>query len=532
MKKLRWTFILHSSFFKQTKVCNYILYSIFYILFFCPIFLNAAEYQDINSVIAVDFPAPWQQVKSDDPQVVLKLEKGKAFFAFTKLDSELNDKYLKVRVNEVMKKHGLPISDDPPKASIRGVANVYYVSYESMGMDIYVGYFTYNAASFEISARGISEEEFTNIVKTIRKPGEKIQIPKPPKPKKVKVVVKVPEEEDIELSIEVSTTPTVVEISPTTTQVMPTPAVTLPLPEKKEKLPPYVLRKPVTFFFWITVIILWIVGIFPARYFGLKIENPKIAPPPKEVPPDFFFPFLVDCFPTRKVINYRIVTRQKQMLIGNFNIEHVFYIYGAIYGIVFFHIFWSFLVFAGKENQLVDFFLAFPFGRFFASFPEIFFLVPLLIGISIWFNKKQVLQLFDYQGNLILDAQKESSYCIIRDGKGKEVARLEKKGSALKRTWNFVDTDNQVIFEIKDEHPKISLYGKIFGNLKGILKSRYGIFVQDRRAGFVFRTPQRPMHFQIHLEYNYARLAHPAQILTSILYIESKERTPIYPTLF
>jgi hypothetical protein len=517
------------------KKINLFVIPVVFLLVIEPVFLNAAEHKDVNSVFAVDFPSAWQSSKSEDPEVVLKLEKGKAFFEFTKLDSELSEYYLKTRVKEQissLRSKGSSISGDIQTATIHGVASLYYTSYESMGMEMYIGFFTYNAASFAISARGISQSEFKGIVNTIRKPGEKIQVPKPPKSKKVKVIVKIPEEEDIELSIEVSTHPATVEISQATAAEPSVAAITLPPPKKKEKLPPYFSRNPIPFFFWMPVIILWVAGVFCARNFGFKIENPKIAPPPKEVPPDFFFPFIVDCFPSMKAINYRIVTRQKQMLIANFNIEHEFYIAGSIYGTVFFHILWSFFAFMGKGNQVIDFFLAFPFGSFFASFPEIFFLVPLLIGISTGFNKKQVLQLFAYQGNMMLDARKESSYCLMRDGKGKEVARLEKKGSFLKRTWNFVDTDNQVLFEIKDEHPKILLYRKIFGNLNGTLKSRYGIFVQDRRAGFVFRTPGLPKHFQIHLEYNYARLAHSAQILMSILYIESKEKDPIYPSPF
>ena len=56
--------------------------------------------------------------------------------------------------------------------------------------------------------------------------------------------------------------------------------------------------------------------------------------------------------------------------------------------------------------------------------------------------------------------------------------------------------------------------------------------MQDRRAGFVFLDPSSTDRFQIHLDYAFARLAHPAQILVSLLYVISKEKDPFYPSPF
>jgi len=36
----------------------------------------------------------------------------------------------------------------------------------------------------------------------------------------------------------------------------------------------------------------------------------------------------------------------------------------------------------------------------------------------------------------------------------------------------------------------------------------------------------------VHMDYAFARLAHPAQILAAVLYIISKEKDPIYPSPF
>jgi len=65
-----------------------------------PLFSFAGEFKDKGEIIAVDFPAGWNQAKSDDPSITLKLTRGKASFEFSKQDSELGDYYLKARVKE------------------------------------------------------------------------------------------------------------------------------------------------------------------------------------------------------------------------------------------------------------------------------------------------------------------------------------------------------------------------------------------------------------------------------------------------
>jgi len=88
------------------------------------------------------------------------------------------------------------------------------------------------------------------------------------------------------------------------------------------------------------------------------------------------------------------------------------------------------------------------------------------------------------------------------------------------------------VFTIKDDHPRACLLRKIFGNQGGVLRSHYGIFAEERRAGFVFLDPTSANKFQIHLDFAFARLANPAQMLASVLYIISKEKDPIYPSPF
>ena len=106
---------------------------------------------------------------------------------------------------------------------------------------------------------------------------------------------------------------------------------------------------------------------------------------------------------------------------------------------------------------------------------------------------------------------------------------MVKKGGPLGRAWDFVDVDDQVVFTIKDDCPRLRICRKLFGHLGGALRTRYGIFAAERRAGFVFLDPSSADRFQIHLDFDFARLAQPAQMLACILYIISKEKDPAYP---
>ncbi len=127
---------------------------------------------------------------------------------------------------------------------------------------------------------------------------------------------------------------------------------------------------------------------------------------------------------------------------------------------------------------------------------------------------------------------KEEVYARLRDGKGKEIATLVRQGSLFKRQWSFVDTDDRVVFTIKDENSEVFIMRKIFGQLGGVLRSRYIVYAEDRLTGFLFIDPTSANRFQIHWDYAFSRMSHPAHILISLLYILSKERDPSYPSIF
>ncbi len=526
-----------------------------------PLCAFAGEFKDKGEIIAVDFPSGWEAGHSDDPTVTLKLEKGKSSVEFSKQDSELGDYYLKARVKEQvdsLRSKGTSLNGEVNQVSLHGVSTAYYTAYESMGTEIYIAFFTYNGASYAISARGLSDGDFRGAIASVRKPGEKIELPKP---KKIKVVRRKKEKETEEdfttqvfkdgsadvstaavaLSTEsvlnafVQSSAVVVEVEPSTQPSAGAEARSFfaDLSRKEESgLPPYLPRYPLPLMLWVGIIGLWVAGSFVARSIAAGYTNPKLPPPPAEVPPDFFFPFVASSVTTLRDVTYNVLTRQRQLLLAGFPYEHEMYLAGSIYGCFFFHVVWSLLAFAGRGDAVVNVLLRLPFGRAFASLPEVFFIVPFIAGLVLYFTKKPVLQIFDAQSTLVLEVKPEIAYGLIKDGAGKEVARLVRKGGMMNRYWEFVDTDNLVVFTIRDDFPSGHLLCKIFGNLGGTLRSHYGIFAQDRRAGFIFLDPSSASRFQIHMDYSFARLGHPAQILAAVLYIISKEKAPIYPSPF
>jgi len=295
---------------------------------------------------------------------------------------------------------------------------------------------------------------------------------------------------------------------------------------------PFIARRPLTFYVWGALMGLWIAGAFWAKMVAARFQNPKLPPPPKDVPPDFFFPFVISRKSSLRKCTYNVLTRQRQLLLASFNFEHEMYLAGSVYSGIFFHIIWSLLAFFGKGSLMINALLNLPGGRLWASAPEILFAIPFIAGLFMYFKRTQILRLYDSQSNLLMEAKKDVFYCLIRDGNGQEISRLMKKGGLTSRTWDFVDTDNQIVFTIRDDYPVTHVLRKIFGRLGGTLRSRYGIFAAERRAGFVFLDPTSADRFQIHLNFDFARLAHPAQILASVLYVISKESDPFYPSPF
>ena len=301
----------------------------------------------------------------------------------------------------------------------------------------------------------------------------------------------------------------------------------------KKALLPENIRKPLPLTIWMAVLALWFVGAALARGAAKMHKNPKLPPPPKEVPPDFFFPFVIDIMRAANFVQYNVQTRQKQKLYGRYDYKYVPYLVWPIVALIIFHIAWSVMAFIGKNELFIAKIYSLPFGHFLAMFPEIVFALFIVIGLFMYARRTKIIEIYDSRQTLMMSALKETSdFCIIRDGKGKEVARLVKKSSSP-RTWEFVDADNNPKFILKDDAPSIYAARKLFGYQGGALRSRYGIFDNDdRRAGYTFMDPMSADRFQVHMDFAFARIAHPAQMLAAILYVMSYEKDSWYPTIF
>jgi len=518
--------------------------------------LCAEVFRDSGSNFEIDFPAGWAVEKSNDPAVILRLGRQDSFAEFTKLESELSDYYLKARVKEQvdsLRSKGNTISGEVKPVSIRGVTTAYYVRYDTMGSPAYISFLTYDEKSYAVSAHGLDESDFRNMLGRFRKPGEIIKAPpKPKKPARVPVV-KAPAEAPAGTAAgSPDSTGTVVAVSSAaagdaaqagaeTPEAAPSgPGVGEKAADMMSKIseaasskePPYIKRSPVPAWLAGLLIGAWLIGAAMARSSAAKYQNPRLAPPPAEIPPDFFFPFLVSRYFSSKEVEYRILTRQKQSLAAYYDFPQDMWLAAGFYGFVLFHLVWAFAGLLPGENPLTHFMLGLPGGRLIASVPDLFFALPLAFGLYKLATRKGVLEVYDHQSNRIFEVRPELAYGLLRDGNGKEVARLHLKDDKTGRMWQFVDTDNQVVFNVRDDAPGISLACRFFGSQGGRLRRRYGIFADERRAGYVFLDPSSPDRFQIHLEYNYSRLAHPAHIMAAVLFIVSREREHVYPTIF
>ncbi|MEW5950764.1 MAG: hypothetical protein GX447_04205 [Elusimicrobia bacterium] len=522
---------------------------IFFVLSVFP-FSYAAQYKG-GELFEIDFDGGWEQGKSNDPAVLLRLEKGQNFLEISKLEDELSDYYLKSRLKEqaeTFKNKGEAISE-PKSASVHGSGASYYaVSGENI-----IALLTYGGVSYSLISKGVSEGKIKDVIYFFRKPGEKVEKPKP-KPAPKRKVKEEKEEEKTEgvqyfmvedssgqastqapvfvftdtsaSQIQTSQTQTQVSTSPSAAEQMQKNALNLltELAARDYSAKPIFQRKPINKFAVMGIISFWLIGwLFSVAKYS-SVPNPKMTPYPQEVPPDFFFPFIISRVRTPKTAMFHIITRQKQVLSGFYNHEFQPILSAGVYGLIAFHIFWSMTGFI-NENMVIGTLASLPLGKYIASLPEFPFVLLIIYGLIKKSQTLQKLYVQDAQTNPVMSVMPDKKYyAIMKDGKGKEVAQLHQRNDGSVRKWHFVDTDNQVVFTIVDEHPEIYKAIRLFGNPTGALRCRYSIFVDNKRAGFLFVDMNSPDGFQVHLEYAYARLAHPGQIMSALLYIASREK--------
>src|SRR3989339_1430438 len=160
-----------------------------------------------DSKIMVTFSSGWVSEPSDDADLVLKVSRGRSHLSFTKLNQDLGDYYLQSRIKEEidsLRAKSVSVPGDIARVSIRGTASLFHISYRASGSVQRIGFFTYNGGSYAISGSGIGDQEFADILYTIRAPGEIAEAPKRPVAARKTVRDKRMRSEEIQPAIETS----------------------------------------------------------------------------------------------------------------------------------------------------------------------------------------------------------------------------------------------------------------------------------------------------------------------------------------
>ncbi|HOL62286.1 MAG TPA: hypothetical protein PK103_02840 [Elusimicrobiales bacterium] len=533
---------------------------------FLAFFSYAKEYKVDNFVF--DFEEGWSEGKGTDPNSVLKLEKSGSYVEFIKLEDELSDFYLNSKLNEqkdALFNKGIKPSDIRTQ-TIHSVSKIYYFSYDDKKLNI-VGLFTYGGVTYNFLSSGISDDSFKKLIYGFRKEGEKIeaQAPKPkpkPKPKPVEKIEKEPKESGVSYisvsdststAVAVSSAETVVS-SPAVSEVKPeekievkvsTPEVlnevkTIPQPDfkrafsiieglldeisKKSDVKPFIERKPLNKYAMLFVLVVYFLIVFVLKAKFSKYSNPKIKPYPKEMPPDFLFPFIITRVNTSVETLYQIITRNNQFLSVHFNHNYKKLYEAGIYGIIIVHLLWSLGDFVRKGffQALV---VSLPLGNYIISFIELPFVFIVLYSLIMKLKEKQKFSVSDSQMNVICEILNDKNGFIVKDGKGRDVLKVKKTGSYFNRKWEVINEDNQLIMTLKDDSPDIWLWTKILGNKFFGLRCYYSVYAEgDKRIGFLFLDPNSVNGYQVHFDYDYFRLANPIYTVSLFLYVISKEK--------
>ncbi len=505
-----------------------------------------------------DFDSGWSSTKGSDPNSLLRIEKGSSYAEFIKLEDELSDFYLKSRIEEQRQQvEAKAIKTSSVKvADIHSKAKAYYFTYSDK-RESTVALFSYEGITYSFISDGISEDAFKKLIFTFRKEGETIEIAKPkPKPKPKKAQQKPIEETSLEYISIVEQTTTTSDLSNlqdlqstqtlTQTEIPPqTTSTTRPQPTVEIKpqiqqnsfiksLNEYLAsnqtnkkmilnRKPLPSFVGLSVVVLYLIFSFLLKKKFSSYSNLKLKPYPKDLPPDFLFPFIITRLSTSGETLYQIITRPGQFLSASFQHNYRKYFPKALVWLLVFHIVWS-VSSLFDERFFENIFLSLPFGNYLLSFIELPFIAAYLFTLYHKKNSSLTLVIKDPQMNDISTALVSKECFIIKDAKGRDTLKIKKIGF-WKRRFVFINEDNQQFMEIRDWYPEIWKWVKILGNF--LLKRRSYYSIHNEKGdmvGFLFLDPSNFNSYQIHFDYDYTRLVNSIQLLASILLIISVER--------
>ena len=519
--------------------------------------------------LSVGLPDGWKAtVKEDDRDTVLYVKSPGLEFSIKTLNQEIGERYIQARLKDdihTLRERGYIASGSIESVPIRSGVALYHTSYSIGDRSVKTGYFTYDGNTYSVLAGGVGARDFESIVNSIRKAGEPI-----PASSRYKRQGKhrdfVGDESDG--SIVVSSSPPVARIlrpvntlpagdsmrrwaamygraadvgsrpaASSSTFAMPLlPPLTItmststqnavPAVAPSQPLAPLNPRRPFPVWLWVLAVVLWFIMAQMSYIYAGKMSYPKLAPLPPDVPPDFFFPFLINRFVQPMSVEYSVSSRLGQKVFARYERGGEMILVFSVYGLIITHLVLSLSVPLGAYAQLVSAVAQLPGGRLLVSKPELPFIALFAIAMLMRLSASHRLELCDSGGTPILTANSVEEGIIIRSGNGRDCGRIKHAGG---RNWLYCDSDNVPVFEIKDEHPEITPLRKLCGSLSGRLNARYGIFVGDRRAGFILNDPSSQNRFQIHFEYNYARLAPPTHILLAVLYVNARSRDYPYP---
>jgi len=305
-----------------------------------------------------------------------------------------------------------------------------------------------------------------------------------------------------------------------------------PASPKLLAMKPFLRRTPLMPTVVIILLAAWVVGRFAAVAAAGRKSYPKLGAPPKDLPPDWFFPFFLTRFNASGELQYGIKSRHGQVLKARFDKTGHGPLALGIYGLIALHAAWSLLYWTPVYDKTISALAHAPLGGLWLSVPELPFLLLVFTGVAKILGSSGKLRLYDREETLVLQAAPFDGEILFKDGKGKEIGRLKRLKSKLSsRAWQYVDADGQDVFAIVDDHPAMFWLRRIFGSAGGALRGRYSFFAKDQRAGFILNDPMSVRGFQYHCDFAFARLARPVHIVGALLYAQSTEVDYPYPWL-
>ncbi|MFA5161786.1 MAG: hypothetical protein WC421_06035 [Elusimicrobiales bacterium] len=528
--------------------------------------------------LSLDLPPGWETtLKEDDRDTVLYVKSRRFEFSVKTLNEEIGSRYVQARLKDdisMLRGRGYILSGVVEAYSIHAGGTAYYTVYNIGETGIRTGYFTYDGNTYSVLASGVGASDFEGILYSVRragdpppgytakgrKPGRKTAVsaagaekPAEPAGEEVTLVARLPSAipnagrgERARAGSVISMPSALPEPSSPQEPAISRRSPALPAPRaaataataqtqalEVTSVPaavPFVPRNPLPLWVWMLAAAMWFAAMMYSSVYAGGLAYPKLEPLPRNMPPDFFFPLMITRYVLPSVVEYAVASRPGQKVFARYERGGEALLVFSIYGFAALHIMWSAAASFNLDKSVFEALLTLPAGWVLASYPELPFMTLFAVAMVMRQVSRHRIAIMDASGSTVLEAQEDSDGIEMRDGKGMACGSVRRVNSS--RSWYYCDSDGTIIFELRDEHPELHLLRRMCGSLSGKINARYGVFLKDRRAGFVLNDPSSSDKFQFHLEFGYARLAHPTHILLVMLYANARNRDYPYPWIF